>query len=220
MIGTREFLQSKLFASIANDDLFTLDLLLRAGADLDLACAAKPYGPTPAIWAAQNSSWKSLSRLVELGCDLAAHDNHGIPALHYAASQPSATGLNAILSAGFPAEFATASGRTAAHAAASHGQTASLMILATSGADLDRADAEGITPSMAAAYCEHPDALAWLAEQGCDFSALDIHGRDVLAHASFHGWGLCAKIAEAHLERLALARAAAPASPSARPKTL
>lgn len=102
--------------------------------------------------------------LVELGADVAVHDDHGWTPAMWAASCGNTDLLKLLIGAGADVNAAAPSGKTALTEAV--GDAKCVRLLIDAGADVNAADAEGCTPLMLARLVGDVKSAAMLVEAG------------------------------------------------------
>jgi ankyrin repeat protein len=140
-----------------------VDVLVKAGADVNQPCTKEPYS-VPLGIAAQEVHTKTVQRLLEAGANVNHQNKDGVSPLH-AASQEEAgadvhqattesgdvpLGIAALqghlLAAGATVNHQNKSGRTPVYSASMKGHAAVVQLLIQKGADISLYDKDGLSP--------------------------------------------------------------------------
>ena len=182
-----------------------LELLLKAGADVDMA---NKYNSTALLLATTRGNIKSMKLLLQADCDINWKDGNGMTALMYVArnredfggkptvSDPSAF-MKLLLDVGAHVNIANQNGSTALMEAANSGETVCLEMLMKSGADVNMADRRGLTALIMAS---NKDTVTTLVQHGAPVNWANDEGLTPLLYVAKNGGGHAGEVAEQLLE--------------------
>jgi ankyrin repeat protein len=150
------------------DDLETADLLLRAGAKVNVKT---DYGVTPLMLACGNGNAAIVAKLLEAGADVNAALSTGETVLMLAARTGSAAAVKALLSHRVDVQAKERiRGQTALMWAAAQNHPDVIRLLAERGADVEARSTRGFTPLLFAARAGALEAVGALRDAGADLN--------------------------------------------------
>jgi len=167
------------------DDLETADLLIRAGAHVDVA---NDYGVTPLWMAATNGSAAMIEKLLNAGADPNSALPNGETVVMTAARTGRVDAVTALLSRGARVDGAEdVKGQTALMWALSERHLDVAEALIASGADVQARSTSGFSPILFAARQGDLDAVKMLLDRGADVGETALDGTSVLHMATVRG---------------------------------
>ena len=145
--------------AVANGNLEVVDVLINAGADVNL----KNHSGHTALMAITGSTTEEIVRaLIDAGVKTDLRDDDGKDALHYAAGYATPNAVGALLLGGAYVDGRDEDDRTALMIAASVGNTENVAVLLKAGAIVNLRDEDGTTAlglAIESDYTETADAL-------------------------------------------------------------
>ena len=160
-------IDSAILASSRNGHRKCLELLIRGGADVNVAIE----GTTPLIESAKCVHAMCMKTLLLKGSDVNVTDAGSATALYYAVKNPECMEL--LIEAGANVNLPGSGGNIPLHNACSHGHMKSIEMLLRAGADVNSIDAAEFTPLKCAAKYGHNNCIKRLIEAGADVNATD-----------------------------------------------
>ena len=181
--------QTALMIAASNGDIVLMQLLLKAGADVNLQCVCRAIysgGHTALTLASQRGDIEAVQLLLDAGAALEAQSGDGTPlmvAVYH--NQPAV--LNLLLAKGAdPNKARNDKGETALmHAAVSNVETVKLLLAA--GADVNAKGKAGGTALMWAAERDQTVIARMLLDAGADIESKTQRGRTALIVAAITG---------------------------------
>jgi len=163
-----EVSQKRLFRAVETSDKATLDLLLRAGLDVN---QIGENGWTPLMVASFNGNEEAALLLIQAGASLRVRDKNGYAPIHWAAMNGFVKVVNVLLVKGAAVNVRNNFGWTALLHAASRGHVAVVDLLLLSRADTNIPDEEGWTPLHKAVANGHIVIVSKLITAGANVNA-------------------------------------------------
>jgi ankyrin repeat protein len=157
--------ETPLFRAAENGDLDAVNVLLRAGADINKATA---YGETPLTIATRKDHLSVVTALLNADANINQACSDGATPLFLAARKGHLRVVTLLIHKGADKEQASISDMTPLCIAARQGQLAVVTKLLHEGAYKDKARRDGATPLCLAAREGHPKVVAALLHAGAD----------------------------------------------------
>jgi hypothetical protein len=174
MTAQRQLYKSPLICAAGGGNLSDVEMLVRAGADVNKAI--KEDGTTPLAVAASNGHLPVVQYLVQHGADKNKAMNDGTTPLTMAAQQGQLAVVQYLTQQGADKNQADNDGYTPLIKAARKGHLAVVQYLTQQGADKNQADNAGITPLYFAAARDHLAVVQYLVQEGADKNQADNDG--------------------------------------------
>ena len=170
-----------LYSAIRNNELATLQALLKGGADPNMSDPRA--GATPLMQAAAVGSPGAMTLLLDNGAKVNATNATGATALMWAATEIDKVRL--LLARGADVNIASQRGRTALQSAARSDKSAAIVrLLLAAGADPKAVDGAKANALHAATRGNDTETIRLIVEAGADVNAVDFAGFTPLIHAS------------------------------------
>jgi ankyrin repeat protein len=170
-----------LYSAIRNNDLATLQALLKGGADPNMSDPRG--GTTPLMHAAAVGSTAAMTLLLDNGAKVNATNATGATALMWAATEIEKVRL--LLARGADVNIASQRGRTALQSAARRDNSAAIVrLLLAAGADAKAVDGAKANVLHAATMGNDTETIRLIVDAGVDVNAADFAGFTPLISAS------------------------------------
>src|SRR5262245_3400117 len=160
--------EASLLEAVQNVDKAAVRLLIRKGADINVAA---PDGSSALHWAVNRDDLELVELLLRAGATVDATNRYGVTPLALACENGNAEIIERLLNAGADANTMLAGGETALMTAAPTGRADAIRVLSTHGADTNARDRRGQTALMWAAAKNNAPAVRLLIESGADVNA-------------------------------------------------
>jgi ankyrin repeat protein len=180
--------QTVLMDAVFNGDMPLIELLLQAGADVNLQCDCRAIlngGHTALTLASYKGNEKVVQRLLDAGATVDTPSNGGTP-LIVAADAGYTPVVKLLLSRGADVKARNSKGETALmHAALRHADMVKLLLAA--GADVNAQDGNAATALMWATHGDQPAIARMLLDAGAQLEHKTERGRTALMLAAMRG---------------------------------
>jgi ankyrin repeat protein len=168
--------EAALFVASAKGRAEAVEVLLEAGADVDVRCGLMKRAPLHA--AAAGGHIDAIQRLCEAGADIDILDAKDGTPLHLAARSGKHGSAVSLLRYGADVSTRDRTGATAMIRAADNGDLSLVQMLEQAGADIDTGDTSDQTPMFFAAYAGHIEVAEYLLGRGADIGITTREGQN------------------------------------------
>ena len=162
--------QDNIWEAIKNDQVYFLDgLITNKIANLN---DLNQEGQHVIHFAARNGNIAAIEKLVELGADINAKDNHEMVALHLATEYNRISAIEKLVELGADVNAKAKDGSTPLHLATEYNRISAIEKLVGLGADINSVDMQGIRPLEIAAINKHLRCFKLLLEHEASLSSI------------------------------------------------